>query len=107
MSVALGGSFGVDDIIEGTGTGAQAMVIEYDSTNGIIYFVQNEDTRFVNFNDDDNIRIVGDAGAGVDCTAVNAPGIEQYSGDIMFMENRTSVSRAADQIETIRLVIAF
>ncbi len=107
LSVALGGSFGVDDIIEGTGTGAQAMVIEYDSTNGIIYFVQNEDTRFVNFNDDDNIRIVGDAGAGVDCTAVNAPGIEQYSGDIMFMENRTSVSRAADQIETIRLVIAF
>jgi hypothetical protein len=107
LSVALGGSFGADVVIEGTSTAAKAMVIEYDSTNGIIYFIQNEDTGFVDFIDDDNIRVVGDTGGGVDCTSVNASGIVQYSGDVMFMENRTSVSRGADQIETIRLVIAF
>jgi hypothetical protein len=83
------------------------MVIEYDATNGIIYFIQNEDTGFVSFTDDDNIRVVGDTGGGVDCTAVNVAGITQYSGDVMFLENRTSVSRGVDQIETIRLVIAF
>ena len=107
LSVATGGSFGTDSMIEGTDTGASAMVIEYDSVNGIIYFVQNEDTGFVNFTDDDNIRVVGDTGSGQDCTSVNDAGIVQYSGDVMFMENRTSVSRGADQIETIRLVIAF
>jgi hypothetical protein len=107
LSVATGGSFAADAMIEGTSTSAKAMVIEYDATNGIIYFIQNEDTGFVNFTDDDNIRVVGDTGGGVDCTAVNVAGITQYSGDVMFLENRTSVSRGVDQIETIRLVIAF
>jgi hypothetical protein len=107
LSVATGGSFAADAMIEGTNTSAKAMVIEYDATNGIIYFIQNEDTGFVNFTDDDNIRVVGDTGGGVDCTAVNVAGITQYSGDVMFLENRTSVSRGVDQIETIRLVIAF
>jgi hypothetical protein len=107
LVVATGGSFAADAQIEGTVTGAVAMVIEYDSVNGIIYFVQNESTGFVNFTDDDFIRVVGDTGAGQDVTSVVAPGITQYSGDTMFMENRTSVSRGVDQIETIRLVIAF
>lgn len=107
MAVALGGSFSPDDIIEGTITGANAMVIEYDSTNGIIYYVQNESTGFVDFTDTDFVREVSDTGSGQDVTAVNASEIEHYSGDIMFIENRTPVTRGADQIETIRLVIAF
>jgi hypothetical protein len=107
LAVATGGTFGADAQIEGTVTGAVAMVIEYDSTNGIIYYVQNEGTGFVNFTDDDNVRVVGDTGAGQDVVTVNPSSIVTYSGDVMFLENRTSVSRGADQIETIRLVIAF
>lgn len=107
LVVATGGTFAADAQIEGTVTGAVAMVIEYDSVNGIIYFVQNESTGFVDFTDDDFIRVVGDTGAGQDVTSVVASGITQYSGDVMFLENRTSVSRGVDQIETIRLVIAF
>ena len=107
LTVALGGAFAVDAMIEGTITGAKAMVIEYNDATGVIYFIQNEATGYVDFLDTDYIRVVGDSGAGVDTTAVTAAEITQYSGDVMFMENRTSVSRGADQIETIRLVIAF
>ena len=31
--------------------------------------------------------------------------IEKYSGQIMYVENRGAVSRAADQIEDIKLII--
>ena len=107
LEVALGGSFAPDATIEGTITGANGTVIEYDSTNGIIYYVQNEETGFVDFTDTDFVRTVGDTGSGQDVTAVNDSEIETYSGDVMFIENRTPVTRGADQIETIRLVIAF
>ena len=106
--VAAGGSFSPDDIITGTETGAKGIVVEHDTENGIIYFVQNEDTAFLEFNSDsDLVRLATATTGGQDVTAVNAPAIDHYSGDIIFLENRTPVSRGSDQIETIRLVIAF
>jgi hypothetical protein len=108
LTVATGDSFPADQMIEGTATGAKAMVVEYDSSNGIIYYIQNETTGFGTFNAaTDNIRDEGTSGAGVDLTAVNAPAILHHEGDIMFVENRTATTRAAGQVETVRLVIAF
>jgi hypothetical protein len=108
LTVALGGSYAADECIIGTTTGAKGIVVEYDATNGVIYFVQNETTKFESFNSDtDLVRLCSATTGGQDITAVNAPEINHYSGDIVFLENRTPVSRGADQIETIRLVIAF
>ena len=33
------------------------------------------------------------------------PEVERYSGNIMYLENRGAVTRAADQIEDIKLII--
>jgi hypothetical protein len=107
LVVATGASFPADQIIQGTITGALGQVVEYDSSNGIIWYNQNEATGFTAFTDSDYIRENGTAIAGQDCTAVTAPLINHHSGDVMFIENRTATSRADGQVETVRLVIAF
>ena len=106
--VVSGGSFAADAEVIGTDTGSKAIVVEHDTVNGIVYYVQNEDTGFGVFNaDNDLLRLSSATTGGQDITAVVDPAIDHYSGDIVFLENRTPVSRGADQIETIRLVLAF
>ena len=107
LEVALGGSYPVDSIVVGTESNAKGLIVEYDGTNGIIYYVQNAVTGYNEFSINDLARLSTETTGGQDVTAVNNSEIETYSGDIIFMENRTPVSRGTDQIETIRLVIAF
>ena len=110
LTVATGVTFTGDQMIEGhtSGTvGAKGMVVEYDATNGIISYVQNETTGFGTFLATHFIRTAGTSIAGQDVTAVTAPLINHHSGDVMFVENKTATSRAAGQVETVRLVIAF
>ncbi|MDP7368700.1 MAG: hypothetical protein QGH83_15745 [Candidatus Pacebacteria bacterium] len=33
--------------------------------------------------------------------------LQKFSGDILYVENRSPISRAADQIEDVKLVIQF
>lgn len=106
--VVSGGSFAADDVIVGTDTGAKCIVVQHDTVNGIIYYIQNETTGFGVFNaDNDLVRLASATTGGQDVTAVVDAPIDHYSGDIVFLENRSPVSRGSDQIETIRLVIAF
>ena len=107
LTVATGNTFPVDQLIEGTITGAKAFVVEYDASAGIISYIQNETTGFGTFTASDYIRESGTSIAGKDVTAVTAPLINHHSGDVMFIENKTATSRAAGQVETVRLVIAF
>ena len=110
LTVATGVTFTGDQMIEGhtSGTvGAKGMVVEYDATNGIISYIQNETTGFGTFLATHFIRTAGTSIAGQDVTAVTAPLVNHHSGDVMFVENRTATTRATGQVETVRLVIAF
>ena len=101
-----GNAFTVDQIIEGTATGAKGLVVEH--TGGVISYIQNEATGFGTFNHaTDNVRVFGTSVAGTDVTAQGVPLINHHSGDVMFVENKTATTRATDQVETVRLVIAF
>ena len=105
LTVATGGTFAVDSEIEGLTSTAKALVDYYDSVNGIIRYHQTEETGFKTFTTSDFVRVVGGTGSGQDVTAVNNAEVAKYSGDVIFLENRTPVSRSADQIETIKLVL--
>ena len=107
LTVATGNTFPSDQLIEGTITGAKAFVVEYNATSGVIHYIQNEATGYGTFTVSDYIRESGTAIAGKDVTAVTASLINHHSGDVMFVENKTATSRATDQVETVRLVIAF
>ena len=102
-----GGSFVNDTVFEGTVTGAKGVIDSYDSVNGIIRYHQTEKTGYVNFTVSDFVRPEGDSGTGQDVTTINNPEVQPYSGQVIFLENRTPVNRASDQIETIKLVLEF
>jgi hypothetical protein len=49
----------------------------------------------------------GTSGATGTIAAITTPGLQPYSGDIIYVENRVPISRAADQIEDVKLIIQF
>lgn len=101
------GEFTNDSVIVGSSTGAKGIIDDYDATNGIVYYHQNETTGFTAFTASDNVKIDGSANTARNCTAVGNPGVQHDSGEVIFLENRTAVNRANDQIETVKLVLEF
>ena len=49
----------------------------------------------------------GISGASGTIAAITTPGLQPYTGDIIYVENRVPISRAADQIEDVKLIIQF
>ena len=120
------GSYVVDEKITQTSTGAIGKVVEWDSTNSILYYIQ---TRHADEGIDANGNqtafsgtnlITGAGGATATPTTststinnvvfvsgYSVSEIDHDSGDILYIENRAPITRAADQTENIKLVIEF
>ena len=122
----VSGSYVVDEKITQATTGAVGKVVEYDSTNKLLYFIQtrhNDEGVDSNGNQtafSGNNVITGAGGAtgtptsntktlnNVSLTSgYSASEIDADSGDILYIENRAPITRAADQTENIKLVIEF
>ena len=122
----VSGSFVVDEKITQATTGAVGKVVEWDSSNNILYYIQ---TRHTDEGIDSNGNqtafsgtnaVTGAGGAtGTPTTSTStinnvsftsgysASEIDADSGDILYIENRAPITRAADQTENIKLVIEF
>ena len=122
------GSFTVDEEINQATTGAVGKVVEWDSTNRILYYIQ---TRHNDAGVDSNGNLTAFSGANVitgqsssatgtpdtsQSGTVNnvtftsgyaTPEIDHDTGDVLYVENRTPIQRATDQTENIKLVIEF
>ena len=119
-------TFVVDEKITQATTGAVGKVVEWDSVNNILYYIQ---TRHTNdgIDSDGNLtafsgtNVVTGAGGGTGTpttststinnvsftSGYSASEIDADSGDILYIENRAPITRAADQTENIKLVIEF
>ena len=123
------GTFTVDEEINQASTGAVGKVVEWDSTNRILYYIQ---TRHNDAGVDSNGNLTAFSGANVITgqggsaptatpdTSTNGtvnnvsftsgysvPEIDHDTGDVLYIENRTPIQRAPDQTENIKLVIEF
>jgi len=110
LSIAPGETFANDSIFEGTVTGARGIVDSYDSVSGVIKYHQTQATGFTAFTTSDLVRTVGATGGqqvNQTGTGLIDPEVEPYSGEVIFLENRTPINRQSDQIETIKLVLEF
>ena len=107
LTTVTSGTYPADQLVEGTVGGGDAMVVEYNSSTGVLHYIQNEATGFIPITASDNLRFNGTGGGGDAISAVAVPLINHHSGDVMFIENRTATTRADGQVETVRLVIAF
>ena len=123
----VSGTFAIDDKITQATTNAVGKVVEWDSTNAILYYVQ---TRHTNEGIDSNGNQVAFSGANIISGATSGSGtpeiahsttlnqvdfnsgysvpeLDHDSGDVLYVENRAPITRAADQTENIKLIIEF
>jgi len=120
------GSFQVDEEINQATTGAVGKVVEYDSTNKILYYIQ---TRFNDEGVDSNGNLTAFSGANAitgqtssaagtpDASTQTVDNIAFASGynsgeidadtDVLYQENRSPITRASDQTENIKLIVEF
>jgi hypothetical protein len=95
------GPFLLDETI--TSGSNTATVVEWDNTNGILYVNQPLNKNFANGASVSG----GTSGASGTISVIENPGLQPYSGDIIYVENRVPISRASDQIEDVKLIIQF
>ena len=121
------GDFTVDEEINQASTGAVGKVVEWDSSNNILYYIQ---TRFNDEGVDSNGNLTAFSGTNaisgqssgksatpssssttvdnvVFTSGYNAGEIDEDEGDVMYIENRSPITRASDQTENVKLIIEF
>lgn len=97
--------FVVDEKFTGGTSGASAFIDELDSSNGdTIFFHQNSKTANGIFTDGETIT--GDQGG----TAVIDSGdlysqLDEFSGELLYIENRARIVRSTTQTEDIKVII--
>lgn len=99
---SVSGTFSADEIVSDGGSNT-AVVVEYDATNQYLYTLKPLPNDFANAATISG----GTSNATATIVAINTPGLQPYSGDIIYFENRVPIARAEDQIEDIKLVIQF
>ena len=100
------GTFSVDELITGGTSGATGRVIDYDSTTRVLKYYQSAAENFIAFTTAETVT-GGTSGAVGTSNAVGNPEVQPYSGDVIYVEQRRPITRAADQVESISLIIEF
>ena len=128
------GTFDVDEKISQASTGAIGKVVEWDSTNSILYYSQerfgdygtNGTTgAYVAFSGANAVTGATSSATGTPDTSADAavtlaggntitftdgyanPELDADSGNIIYLENRKPISRSDDQIEDIKVIVEF
>ena len=86
-------------------SGAQGYVGHTDSDE--IWYHQNETTKFTPFQGSETVTdAAGGEGAIANIARNNVMGdVDPFSGEVLYIENRAKVVRAADQTEDIKVII--
>jgi hypothetical protein len=95
-----GGSFNRDAEVVGGTTGAKGYVVS--TATGVVKIYQNDVTGYVPFQ---NGEVISQGAVSATISGITNPEIEKYSGDVVYIENRSPVNRASNQTEDVRLVI--
>jgi hypothetical protein len=127
LGASYSGTFTADEEINQATTGAVGKVVEWDSSNKLLHYVQ---TRFPDVGTDSNgnatafsttATITGQSSSAtlvpvsssstvnsvVIVSGYSTPEAQPDSGDIIYIEQRSPIARAADQTENIKLIIEF
>ena len=122
------GNYTVDEEINQATTGAVGKVVEWDSSNNILYYIQtrhndagiDSNGNLTTFSGNNTITgqsssVTGSVNTAENGTVNNVSFTSGYSnseldhntGDVIYIENRAPITRATDQTENIKLIIEF
>jgi len=101
-----GTQFTADKRIKGQTSLAEALIDRVDSIN--VWYHQNDATGYASFSQNENVQEVDGSG---NKDLINTasyfvePEVGTLTGDVLYIDNRASVTRASDQTEDIKIVI--
>ena len=121
------GTFTVDEEINQATSGAVGKVVEHDTANSILYYVQ---TRHNDAGADSNGNLTAFTGTdtitGQSSSVTATPSsststvdsvsftsgyagseLDADTGDVLYLENRSPITRASDQTENVKLIVEF
>ena len=107
-------AFAEDELVTGAVSGATGKVVDFKDNNTTLRLVDvttgtstvpGFDTIKGSFAT--NEAITGAGGAGANTNGVTGGDLLKFSGDVLYIENRSPVTRADDQIEDVKLIIEF
>ena len=90
--------------ILGSSSGAKAIIDETNDSSTIWYH-QNETTGFTTFTVDDTISVEGQGSISGSVVSLSEGEVNPYTGELLYIDNRSAVTRSADQTEDIKIVI--
>ena len=95
-----GGSFVRDQEVVGSTSGAKGFVAS--TASGSIKIYQNDATGYTAFQNGEGIT---QGAVSATISGITNPEIKKFSGEVIYIENRSPVNRAANQTEDVRLVV--
>ena len=109
------GSFQADEKITQASSGAVGYVIDYNSTTKVLRYIQPQfadqgidaDQNLTAFTGSNTVTGATSGATGTPTSHDTTPELVADSGDILYVENRKPISRAADQTENIKLIVEF
>ena len=121
MAAGGSGTYQVDEKITQASTGANGTVVQWDSTNRILYYVQEKYTNYnlTAFSGTNAVTGANSSAAHTPATTSGTtngvvfasgyanPELSRDTGEIIYVENRRAISRASDQTEDIKVVVEF
>lgn len=102
--------FEVDEEITVTGSpGETARVVFHDTENNLLFVnIEDADYNPSTLTIDANSSIVGtNSGTTATVDSNTPPGLQPYSGEVLYIENRKPIPRANDQIESLTIILEF
>lgn len=104
-------AFTIDRTIQGTSSSAKAYVDYIDSS--LVYFHQSEATGFGLFQEGEALGelngngdgIIEAAGVDADALAYRPATVNKFTGDVLYIDNRSPIERSIEQTEDIKVVI--
>ena len=107
-------AFAEDELVTGTQSGATGKVVDFKNNNTTLRLVDvTTGTSTTNGYDGiagsfrANESITAPSTASANTNGVVGGDLEKFSGDVLYIENRSPVTRADDQIEDVKLIIEF
>ena len=107
-------AFAEDELVTAGESGATGRVVDFKDNNTTLRLadvttggttVAGFDTILGSFKA--NEAITAPSGAGANTNGVVGGDLRKFSGDVLYIENRSPVTRADDQIEDVKLIIEF
>lgn len=108
LQLSTGTGFTAGDYIIGATSGAVAYVDDWDSTTLVLKYHQNDKTGYKQFQASETINgHLAGSGTIPATGGLNNPEYTPFSGQIIFLENRSPINRSASQIEDVKIILEF